>query len=545
MATPAAAATLREGWEAMERGDWPGARRAFEAVLAEGESADAREGLGQALWFLGEVAEGIASRELAFEEHLRAGHCNDAARVAVWVSHQYLIAGRESAARGWLARCERALEGLDGCAGRGWLAVERARHSSDVEEQIAHARRAVQIAQATGEANLEVSALSVLGKAEVSAGRLEEGMGLLDEAMATAAAGHWRNVHTVAEAYCNLIEACAGVGEWDRAHEWCELVDDFAQRYGTAPLLASCRTIHAGVLLAAGRWPEAEHALEDALETHSRYVPQMGAPTVGTLAELRIRQGRVAEAERLLAGAAEHPAALRGLALLRLADGRPNAAVALLERGLRGTENNAVRATQLLAPLVDGRLACGDAEGAGVAADELAELAESTGIRLIHARARLAAARVQLATGRAAEAAESARRALAAFEALAMPFDAAEARLELARASAADAPDLACDEARTALNGFRELGAARAMSAAAALLQELGSGGGGRPRVAGELTAREREVLELIARGLSNAQIAHALVISEKTAGHHVSRILSKLGVSNRTEAARHASRVS
>jgi ATP/maltotriose-dependent transcriptional regulator MalT len=541
MATPPAAASLKEGWEAMERGDWQSARQAFEAVLADGESAGAREGLGQALWFLGEVAEGIASRERAFEEYLRAGHCNDAARVAVWVSHQHLIAGRASAARGWLARSERALEGLEGCAGRGWVAVERARHATDVEEQIAHARRAVQIAQATDEANLEVSALSVLGKAEVTAGHLDDGMRLLEEAMATAAAGRWRNVHTVAEAYCNLIEACVNVGEWDRAHEWCELVDDFAQHYGTAPLLASCRTIHAGVLLAAGRWPEAEHALEGALDTHSRYVPQMGAPTIGTLAELRIRQGRLTDAERLLAGSAEHPAALRALALLRLAEGRSHAAVSLLERGLRGTEGNDVRATQLLAPLVDGRLACGDPEGAELAADELAALADSTGIRLIDARARLAAARVQLATGRAAEAAESARRALAAFGVLAMPFDAGEARLELARASASEAPDLACDEARTALQAFRELGASRAMSAAAALLQELGSGGGGRPRVDGELTAREHEVLELIARGMSNAQIAHTLVISEKTAGHHVSRILSKLGVSNRTEAARYA----
>jgi DNA-binding NarL/FixJ family response regulator len=124
-----------------------------------------------------------------------------------------------------------------------------------------------------------------------------------------------------------------------------------------------------------------------------------------------------------------------------------------------------------------------------------------------------------------------------------MPCDAAEARLELARAIAGEAPDVACDEARAALAAFRELGASRAMSAASALLQELGSGGGGRPRVAGELTAREQEVLELIALGMSNAQIARTLVISEKTAGHHVSRILTKLGVSNRTEAARHASR--
>ena len=179
--------------------------------------------------------------------------------------------------------------------------------------------------------------------------------------------------------------------------------------------------------------------------------------------------------------------------------------------------------------------------GAREAAGELAELARASGIRLIAARADLAAARVATAAGDEGEAAECAQRALAAFGALAMPFDAALARLELARAIAGGTPEVAADEARAALGTFRELGAARAVDAAAALLRELGGATGGRGRVAGELTARELEVLDLIALGMSNAQIARTLVISEKTAGHHVSRILMKLGVRNRTEAAMHA----
>ena len=148
-----------------------------------------------------------------------------------------------------------------------------------------------------------------------------------------------------------------------------------------------------------------------------------------------------------------------------------------------------------------------------------------------------------LATGRTREAVAPASRALAAFRQLAMPFGVSQARLELARALAVDQPELARDEARTALTGFRELGAAQAMDVAAGLLRELGGGTAPRPRASGELTAREREVLDLVALGMSNARIAASLVISEKTVGHHVSHVLAKLGVRNRTEAASHAVR--
>jgi ATP/maltotriose-dependent transcriptional regulator MalT len=366
-------------------------------------------------------------------------------------------------------------------------------------------------------------------------------MRLLEEAMAAASAGRVRNVHTLGEAYCNLIMAATSAGEWERAAEWCEFVGDFAREHDATPLLGACRTAHADVLLATGRWPEAERALESALAAHARHVPALGAPTAATMAELRVRQGRLAEAEQLLAGREEHPSSLCALAQLRVAEGRPHVAAALLERGLMAAEGDVLRSTQLLAPLVDARLACGDTDAAQSAARRLAELAHGSGMRVVTARADLAAARVALAAGRADEATEPARRALAAFGRLAMPLDAGEARIELARALASDARDLARDEARTAFEAFRELGASRAMDGAAAVLRDLGAGTAARSRSYGELTAREQEVLGLIALGMSNARIAQTLFISEKTAGHHVGRILSKLGVRNRAQAAAHA----
>ena len=419
---------LDQGRQALEAAHWEEARAAFEAALADEETPDARDGLGLALWFLGGVQDAIAAREQAVEGYARDGRCDDAARLAVWVSHQHLIGGRASAARGWLARAERVVEGTGTCAGQGWVAVERARHAENLEERIEHARRALAIARDTGAGDLEVFAVSLLGRAEVSAGRRDQGMKLLEEAMAAASAGRVRNVHTLAEAYCNLIAACTSAGDWERAAEWCELVDEFARDRDATPLYGSCRTIHADVLIAKGRWDEAERALQSALDAHARYVPELGAPTVATLAELRVRQGRLQEAEQLLVGREEHPESLRALAHLRIAQGKPQIATALLERGLLAAEGDALQTAQLLALLVDARLAGGEQASAEAAALGLDQLAQSSGIAVVAARAELAAARVALADGRVDAAGEAARRSLAGFGRLGMPYEIAEAR---------------------------------------------------------------------------------------------------------------------
>ena len=134
--------------------------------------------------------------------------------------------------------------------------------------------------------------------------------------------------------------------------------------------------------------------------------------------------------------------------------------------------------------------------------------------------------------------------AVAVFTRLGFPLEEGRARLALARARAADGSPLAAPAARDACDRFERLGARRDADEAAALLRDLG--GAGRTAVRGErdeLTAREREVLALVASGLSNGEIAERLVIAPKTAEHHVGKVLSKLGVRSRAEAAAHAVR--
>jgi DNA-binding NarL/FixJ family response regulator len=124
-----------------------------------------------------------------------------------------------------------------------------------------------------------------------------------------------------------------------------------------------------------------------------------------------------------------------------------------------------------------------------------------------------------------------------------MPVELARARLELARAAAADQPEVALAEAKAALDAFERRAAARDADAAASLLRSLGAPGRTGPRTRAGLTRREEEVLELLGHGLSNPEIADRLVISVKTAEHHVSRILAKIGLRNRAEAAAYAMR--
>ncbi|WP_151083542.1 ATP-binding protein [Nocardioides cynanchi] len=133
-----------------------------------------------------------------------------------------------------------------------------------------------------------------------------------------------------------------------------------------------------------------------------------------------------------------------------------------------------------------------------------------------------------------------------AVELLRPPREAAETWRRLRRPYAAAVALLAGDEAdlREALSVLTELGAVPAARIARARLRELGATGverGPRPATAANpwgLTAREDEVWGLLAQGLTNAEIAGRLVLSERTVHHHVSSVLGKLGVRTRTEAA-------
>jgi DNA-binding CsgD family transcriptional regulator len=132
-----------------------------------------------------------------------------------------------------------------------------------------------------------------------------------------------------------------------------------------------------------------------------------------------------------------------------------------------------------------------------------------------------------------------ARRAADAWLARRCPYEAARALAE----STAEA------DVRDALGVFEGLGARPAAQLARGRLRELGVSVPRGPRPAtrdnpAQLTVRELEVLELVAEGLRNAEIAERLVLSRRTVDHHVSAILRKLGARTRIEAVAEARRL-
>jgi len=525
---------LAEGSAALARGDWTGARTKFEAALEVEEMAVALEGLSDALFWLEDIDLSIERRTRACMIYQEAGDACRAARAALWLAISYLSAlGNGAAGNGWLQRAERLLEHAGPCAERGWLLQLRAKVTPDAAALVGAAREALAIARRYGDLDLEVWALSEQGRGLVSLGDVDAGLAMLDEAVAAATAGG-RNLIIVGDTCCNMLSACDRAADFARAVQWCEVVGTFARRYNAATIFHYCRVVYCSVLIATGRWVEAERELQKALRAVEQKYPAEKVHSLSRLALLCVRRGRLEEARQLLGGLETHGVAAEASAALHLASGETVLAGAVLERRLDAL-GDGLPAVPLLTLLVEVHLARQAIDAARTTSERLSSIAERAKQPPLHAQALLSAARVAAASGTAAAALFE--RACALFEASGMPFETAVARLEWAETLGAADRAIAAEDARLALSRFEQLDARPYADRAAALLRTLGLGSRPGPRMSGPLTSRERQVLDLVSHGLSNHGIGERLFISSKTVEHHVGRILSKLGLRNRAEA--------
>ena len=535
---------LNQASAALQQGRWEDARVEFEASLARQETAEALEGLAQVHWWLCDARASVRYRERAWVLFRQAGDAGRAGRAAIDLSISYLVnLGNDVAARGWLARAERLTRGLDPNPLQGWLWLMDGYMTGDAERGQALTARALELAQKTGDADLELLALSDLGVALVAHGRADEGLAMLDEAMAGTLGGEYGRLDTVVFAMCNMLAACQLVGDLDRATQWCKVAEDFMASYGCPFLYARCRTHYGGVLVAKGRWGQAEEQLRAALDMSEDAGPGPRVEALAQLADLRFRQGRLEEAEALLALVDDSSDVALPAAAVRLARGEPAVAAGLLERRVRVLGDRHIEVAPTLALLVEAHLADGNVDAATEAESRLHAVAEAQDRGPAAALAVLASAHVAEAKGDQREAYRQLEHALEEFSGLDLPLEAARVRLELARLLADDHPEQAIADAKEALAGFERLGATADTDSAAALLRALGVTGRSASRNRSGLTKREKEVLRLVGLGLSNPEIAARLYISRKTASHHVSSVLTKLGVRNRTEAVAYAAR--
>jgi LuxR family maltose regulon positive regulatory protein len=564
-ATDGRIARLEEGRAALNRGAWDAAREAFEAALEESQTADALEGLGWALFWLDRTEEALEVRERAFRLYREQGDARAAARMAYGLAVDCIDLRGEAPASGWLERARRLLEGTEPGAEHGWLALWEGHfallYRRETDAARGHGRSALEIGRRLGLLDLEMLALALEGLVLVAEGQVDEGMRRLDEATASALAGEMGALDAVGATCCFLVHACERVRDYDRAAQWGERVERFSREWGITPALTVCRTQHAAMLIGQGEWAKAEEELQRAIDRLSASRPLLVADGVEQLAELRRRQGRWDEAEELFGRVEGRSLSLLGRGAIALDRGDAASAADLFERFLRRTppDNWTGRATALEL-LVRSRLALGLRPEAEEASASLRALETQVSTLTIRAAARQAEATLRAAAGECEEARRRSEDAVDLYLQAQAPFEAAQARLDLARCLLRLArPGPARQEARSALDCFQRLGAAREAFRAEALLKEIDearretsdtSAGSPAALVAPArsvapvpgptehpLTSREIEVLRLVAEGLSDKEIADRLHLSDHTVHRHISNIRRKLGLPSRSAA--------
>jgi DNA-binding NarL/FixJ family response regulator len=537
------ASPLEQGRNAFSRRAWQDAyTHLIAADAGQPLHIDDLERLAIAALLIGRDDEAVDAWTRMHHGCLGQGAVVRAARCGFWLGFTLLLKGQEAHAGGWLARSRRLVDEAQqqDCAERGFLLIpEGLRHldTGDAASALASFSEAVQIGERCGEIDLVALGRLGSGQSLIAQGDLVRGKALLDDVMVTVLAGE--TLPTVTGlVYCAVIEACHTIFDLARAREWTTALSQWCEAQpGLVLFRGPCLVHRAEIMRLYGAWPDALREARRACEWLSKPVahPAIGA-AMYQQAELHRLRGELSQSEDAYrqAGQWGHPTE-PGLPLLRLAQGHTDAANATLRRAL-AEARDPTRRSRLLAALVEGALACQDRHAARVYADELAAIAASLSVAYLNATALHAMGTVLLSEGSAAEAIAELREAGIVWQSLELPYEAARTRYHIGLACRVlgdlDGAELELNAARLA---FQALGATPDVAGVESVLQKMSDG------MSGVLSAREIEVLQLVAAGKTNRAIAADLILSEKTVARHLSNIFSKLGITSRSAATAYA----
>src|SRR6266511_323107 len=457
---------LEHGREAYAQRAW---MDAYESLSRADEAAplgtEDLELLAISAHMVGRMDDFLRILERAHHVSLDAGEELRAARAAFWIGMNLAIRGEIGPAGGWFGRAQRLVEreGQD-CVEQGYLLVPVAlKHQGmgDYEAAYADAAGAAEMGERFGDADLFAAAVHFQGLIRIKEGRVEEGLGLLDEAMVGVTAGEVSPVMS-GVVYCGVIACCEEAFEPRRAREWTNALTRWCeQQPQMVAFTGRCLAHRAGIMQLHGAWRD---ALEEARLARERCEEAMNRAATGQAyyqqGELHRLQGEFAVAEEAYRDASRcghEPQP--GLALLRLGQGDAGAAVAAIQRVLGETTEPLLRAA-LLRAYVEIMLASGKLQEARSGAHELAETAASSERPMLAAIAAHVRGAVDLAEGDAQSALAALRRASHEWQELDAPFELARVRvlLGLAFRALGDA-DTAAFEFEAARAVFEQLGA--------------------------------------------------------------------------------------